>query len=65
MGIKVECKLTVYEPENADGVTSIRVESHWNQKSKVVLCINEHRYTLSAKDLRNAVRNCENTGGWV
>ena len=58
--IKVTCEVKTYdEPAKPD----IRVHSHWNESSKIVLEIGEQKITVVARDLIAAVNNCANSGG--
>ena len=63
--IKVENEIVVYE---VDGIstksfdTKLKLSSHWNEQSKVVLELEGgRRYTVVAKDLIAAISNATNT----
>ena len=58
MAIKVTCQLKTYdEPAKPD----IKVHAHWNSDRLVVLQLSdEHSVTVSANDLREAIKNATN-----
>ena len=63
MSIKVTCEI----PEHSNK-PSVRVHSHWSDKDKIEFEVfgqggEPHRYSLVAKDLIEAVKNCVNVNG--
>ena len=55
---RVTVRQEVYEIDGAETsapIPVIRVESHWNISGWVVLTVDEHRYTVNARDLADAV----------
>ena len=55
--IKVTCQIHDYsEPSKP----SIRIHSHWNEDTFVEVEIGDERYTVSAKELVQAVYNASN-----
>ncbi len=59
--IKVTCTVQNYDnPAKED----LKVHSHWHQKEMVELEINGQRYTVLARDVEAAVKNCTNTAGY-
>ena len=57
--IKVTCQINDYsEPAQP----SIKVHSHWNDKSFVVLEVDGKMYTVSGNELGTAIEDAMNTG---
>ena len=52
----VTVRLTVYELDGADHYKAggLIVESHWNDRNRVVLVVDGKRYTVVASDLADA-----------
>lgn len=65
--LKVVTELKIYETDGKDTTELVRpklkVISHWNRSSLVVLEINGKKYTVVGEDLKDAVDNAENSGG--
>lgn len=63
--IKVKNEVKVYE-HNGEDIALLEdifvgIESHWNNKDKVVVVINGERYAVVAEDLLCAVTNATNS----
>lgn len=60
MSVKVTSIVKSYdEPAKCD----IKVHSHWNDKSKIVLELEDKQVTVNAYDLFAAIKNAINTNG--
>lgn len=61
MALKTECTISIYEIQGKDapvGTPPLKVESHWNHRSLVVLSVQDTRFTVSADDLQAAIKRC-------
>ena len=54
--ISVTCELRTYD----DTSNKLRVHSHWNENGKIVLEVDGKKFTVVAKDLEAALKNCTN-----
>ena len=55
--IKVHCQVDGYEDENSP---VMKVSSHWNNDSFVVIDLEANQIIVSAKDLKAAIDNTTN-----
>lgn len=57
--VKTTCQIETYdEPAKP----SIKMHSHWNMESMVVLEVGEQMVTVLGRDLARAIQNCTNVG---
>lgn len=65
MSLKVENVLKVYETDGEEhkGINypTISVKNHWAITERVVLVIENKKYTVLARDLQKAITNATNT----
>jgi len=63
--IKVTSDVPIYEVDGEETQTgpgpNLTVESHWNHRDRVVLVVDNHRYTVLAHDVEAAVKNAQNS----
>jgi len=63
--IKVENEIKIYEVDGKDSIAIdgpvLRVQSHWNERDKVVLIIDGKKLTVVARDLDAAIANAANS----
>lgn len=57
--VQTTCQIETYdEPAKP----SIKIHSHWNRASMVVLEVGDQTVTVLAADLKRAIENCTNVG---
>ena len=66
--ISVKNEINVYEIDNKEvdcQKNSIQVVNHWNDNDKIVLVIDDKSYTVSAHDLKTAIKNATNVNRYL
>lgn len=62
--LKVSNEVTIYETDGKEckecPLPTMRVSSHWNRDSMVVLEVGDQRVTVSARDIHAAIMNATN-----
>jgi hypothetical protein len=65
MAIEVVSEVSMLEINGEDTFgkdVALKVESHWNRRSLVVIVFGRKRLTVNAADLVNAINNATNKG---
>ena len=57
--VDMQAEFPVYELDGDEGDHGkLMIKSHWNQKNMVVLVIDGKEYTVSARQISEAIKRC-------